>query len=83
MLTITQNDYIHNVATYDSQLAPYFNKLPELIIPIVWKPSTLFTIHIFKEPNLIYTSIFISIISIISIILIFKITNQITDKSHH
>ncbi len=82
MLTITQNDYIHNVATYDSHLAPYFNKLPGINYSGLYGNLAPYLQFIFfKEPNLIYTSIFISIISIISIILIFKITNQITDKS--
>ena len=82
MLTITQNDYIHNVATYDSHLAPYFNKLPGINYSGLYGNLAPYLQFIFiKEPNLIYTSIFISIISIISIILIFKITNQITDRS--
>ena len=82
MLTVTQNDYIHNVATYDAHLAPYFNKLPGINYSGLYGNLAPYLQFIFiKEPNLIYISFFISIISIISIILIFKITNQITDKS--
>ena len=82
MLTITQNDYIHNVATYDSHLAPYFNKLPGINYSGLYGNLAPYLQFIFiREPNLIYTSIFISIISIVSIVLIFKITNQITEKS--